>query len=155
MCYLKSAKVVNDVEFGIDYVEIEYTKFVPGNNQYEVFKDYFNTKPLGSWNQILCMKQNVAVDKFLDTMVEKNVEVLQKMADIAVEHSTPHFRLMHASKILDPTFQPPYINPSSYWQKNFVKDFCKETIPEIIYNCTNAHRLEKFFNVAKLIQLEL
>ena len=43
MSFLKSAKFVNDVELGADFVEVEYTKYVVGENRYDTFVDYFRT----------------------------------------------------------------------------------------------------------------
>lgn len=154
MSFLKSAKFINDVELDCDFVEVEYTKYVVGENRYETFVDYFRTTPLGDWVELKSLKQNIPLEKFLDTMVEKTTEVLQKMCDVVLESTACSTRLMHATKILDPTFTPPRVNLSRQWQRAFVDDFCMETLPEVVYHCTDEARLEKFFNVVKLIQQE-
>jgi len=151
MSFLKSAKFVNDVELGAEFVEVEYTKYIPGENRYETFVDYFRTNPLGDWVEITSLKQNIPLEKFLDTMVERTAEVLHKMCEVAVEDVECSTRLMYASKILDPTFIPPVLNMKSSWQRRHMIDFCMETIPEIIYHCTDERRLEKFYHVVKLI----
>lgn len=154
MSFLKSAKFVNDVELGCDMVEVEYTKYVEGENVYKTFVDFYRTTPRGQWVEITSLKQNIPLEKFLDTMVEKNTEVLQKMCDVVLESTPCSTRLMYASKILDPTFIPPVVNLSRAWQRTFVDDFCMNTLPELIYHCTKDHRLEKFFNVVRAIALE-
>lgn len=151
MSFLKSAKFVNDVELGADFVEVEYTKYVVGENRYDTFVDYFRTTPRGDWVEITSLKQNIPLEKFLDTMVEKTTEVLQKMCDVAIEGAACTTRLMNASKILDPTFTPPYVNLRHAWQCALVHDFCMEVLPEIIYHCIDDDRLENFYHVVKLI----
>ena len=63
-------------------------------------------------------------------------------------------RAMNAVKILDPTFSPPVINMHCTWQKKFAKDVCEQHMPQIIKTCTNDMRLEKFFRVLQLIEVE-
>jgi len=41
-------------------------------------------------------------------------------------------RIMNTSKILDPTFIPPYINVKHAWQRKFARCVCETTIPYII-----------------------
>jgi hypothetical protein len=154
MSFLKSAKFVNDVELGVDFVEVEYTKYVVGENRYDTFVDYFNTKPRGDWVELTSLKQNIPLEKFLDSMVEKTTEVLQKMCEVALDEVECSTRLMNASKILDSTFTPPYVNMRRSWQRALVNDFCMEVLPEIIYHCTDDQRLEKFFHICKLISAE-
>jgi hypothetical protein len=45
--FLKSAKFISDVELGCDIVEVEYTKYVEGENRYETFVDLCRVKDLG------------------------------------------------------------------------------------------------------------
>src|SRR6056300_1184780 len=143
--FLKSAKFITDVEDGLDYVEVEYTKYVDDENRYETFVDYYNTSPRGDWVELTSLKQNIPLEKFLDSMVEKTTEVLQKMCEVALDEVECSTRLMNASKILDSTFSPPYVNMRRSWQRTLVNDFCMEVLPEIIYHCTDDQRLEKFF----------
>ena len=152
--FLKSAKFITDVEDGCDYVEVEYTKYVVGENRYDTFIDYFNTTPRGDWVELTSLKQNIPLEKFLDTMVERTTEVLQKMCDVALENTECSTRLMYASKILAPSFVPPVVDLRWSWQRTLVDDFCMEVLPEIVYHCTRHDRLEKFFNVVRLIQQE-
>ena len=159
--FLKSAKSVYDVDSELQYVEIVYEKYVPGKG-YNTYCDYINTEPLADWIHLKSKKQSIPYEKFLDTMVEKTLEVRQKMAELALEnilaenldiHTT--IRVAHASKILDPTFQPPIINVNSAWQVDFMKKFCKKYLLEIIQRCNNLGRLEYFINVLNIIQSEV
>ena len=154
MSFLKCAKFVNDVELGSDMVEVEYTKYVEGENVYQDFVDFYRTTPAGQWVEITSLKQNIPLEKFLDTMVVKTTEVLQKMCDVILESTPCSTRLMYASKILDPTFTPPVVNLSRAWQRTLVDDFCMYTLPELVYHCTDDRRLEKFFNVVRVIATE-
>lgn len=149
-CFLRSAKFITDVEDGCDYVEVEYVG--QGGNTYV---DYYNTTPRGDWIEITSLKRNIPLEKFLDTMLERNIEVLQKMCEIVLEQTDCSTRLMYTSKILDPTFIPPVVNTNSAWQCEFVNDFCMYTLPDLIYHCDKPARLEKFFNVVKMIQQQL
>lgn len=151
--FIKSAKVVCDVESNLDYVEIKYDKFVNGRG-FRTYVDYINTKPYANWTQLKCEPKTIPYEKFLDTMFEKTVEVRKKMAQIVVENINAskqnihnYIRITHASKILDPTFQPPYINIKSAWQREFVKKFCKTTLLELVEECNDESRLLYFFNV--------
>jgi len=152
--FLKSAKFITDVEDGLDYVEVEYTKYVDDENRYETFVDYYNTSPRGDWVELTSLKQNIPLEKFLDTMVERSTEVLQKMCEIVLEQTECSTRLMYTSKILAPSFVPPVVDLRFSWQRTLVDDFCMHVLPEIVYRCTNDERLEHFFNVVRMIQQE-
>jgi len=151
--FIKSALAVYDVESDLEYVEIEHERFVRGKG-YNTYRDYINTKPLADWVKITSKTQSIPYEKFLDTMCEKTLEVRQKMAELALENILAdrrdihtYIRVAHASKILDPTFQPPWINIKSAWQKEFVRKFCEDTLTDLIQRTTDESRLEYFFNV--------
>lgn len=158
---LKSAHVVHDVEEDRSYIEVLYSKYI-NDEGYKTFVDYLAAKPIGDWTKIVSKTQGVRYEKFIDTMIEKNVETRQKMAAIMLENIQGYMfnnirtqiRVMNSVKILDPTFDPPYINKRCSWQREFVSTFCKEILPDVIERCTNVNRLERFFNVLKLIELE-
>jgi hypothetical protein len=158
--FIKSAKAVYDVESELEYVEIEYERFVRGKG-YETYVDYINTKPLADWVVLTSKTQSIPYEKFLDTMCEKTFEVRQKMAELALEnivadkqHVNTYIRTAHASKILDPTFQPPWINVKSAWQREFIKKFCTETLADLVQRCDDESRLEYFTDVLRNIQLQ-
>jgi len=159
---LKSAHVVHDVDENKTFIEIMYSKYVPDEG-YKTFVDYLNAQPIGDWTKIVSKKETVRYEKFLDTMIEKNLETRQKMALIMLENVTgdmfvdikTQIRIMNTIKILDPTFEPPFVNRRCSWQKQFVRDFCQDILPDVVERCTNEKRLDRFFSVLRLIELEL
>ncbi len=155
--FLKSAKAVYDVDSDLDYVAIRYERFVKGKG-YATYVDYIHTKPLADWTYLRSQTQSIPYEKFLDTMCEKTLEVRQKMAELVLQNiiadkQTIHtyIRTAYASKILDPTFQPPWINTESAWQREFIKKFCVDTLADLIQRCEDESRLEYFFNVLRNI----
>ena len=159
---LKSAHVVHDVDENKTFIEIMYSKYVPDEG-YKTFVDYLNAQPIGDWTKIVSKKETVRYEKFLDTMIEKNLETRQKMALIMLENIAgdmfidikTQIRIMNTIKILDPTFDPPFVNRRCSWQKQFVRDFCQDILPDVVERCTNEKRLDRFFSVLRLIELEL
>jgi hypothetical protein len=158
--FLKTAKAVYDVESELDYVAITYERFVKGRG-YATYVDYIHTRPLADWTVLKSKTQSIPYEKFLDTMCEKTPEVRQKMAELALENivadkQTVHtyIRTAYASKILDPTFQPPWINTESAWQREFIRKFCVDTLADLIQRCDDESRLEYFFNVLCSIHSE-
>jgi hypothetical protein len=154
----KSAKVIHDIESDLDYIEFTYERFVKGKG-YETYVDHINTTPLANWTTLKSESQSIPFEKFLGVMCEKNLEVRQKMAELALENImvdkqsfNTHIRTAYASKILDPTFQPPWINRKSAWQREFIKKFCTDTLADLIQRCKDESRLEYFFNVLNNIQ---
>jgi len=151
--FIKSAKAVYDVESKLEYVEITYERFVRGKG-YETYVDYINTRPLADWVVLTSKTQSIPYEKFLDTMCEKTLEVRQKMAELALENILAdkrsvhtYIRMTHATTILDPTFQPPWINVKSAWQREFVRKFCEDTLMDLVQRCVDESRLEYFFTV--------
>ena len=157
--FIKTAKAVYDIDSGLDYIEIEYERYVRGKG-YMTYVDYINSKPLAEWTFLKSRSQSIPYEKFLDTMCEKTLEVRQKMAELAVENIIAdkqsvhtYIRTAHASKILDPTFKPPWINIKSAWQRDFIKKFCEDTLLDLIQRTQNESRLDYFFNVVHNIEL--
>ena len=149
--FIRDATHVHDIDSGLDYVEITYKK------QNRTYTDYINTEPLG-WTRISCTANYY---RFLDAMVVKTVEVLQRMAELALEdilhdEHEPRLwvRLMHAVRILDPTFQPPRIDMESAWQVEFITESCKKYIPTAIYTCISKKRLSYFNDVVQRLAQE-
>lgn len=155
--FLKSAKSVYDVDSDLDYVAITYERFVKGKG-YATYVDYIHTKPLADWTYLRSQTQSIPYEKFLDTMCEKTLEVRQKMAELALQNIVAdkhnihtYIRTAYASKILDPSFQPPWINTKSAWQREFIKKFCVDTLADLIQRCEDESRLEYFFSVLRNI----
>ena len=158
--FIKSAKSVHDVESDLAYVEIVYERYVKGK-WYETYTDYINTEPLADWTYLESEKQSIPYEKFLDSMVKKTLEVRQRIAELVLENilsyeqtDRVYVRVAHAMKILDPTFQPPRVNMESAWQMELIKKLCKKYAPYAIQHCTKKSRLEYFFNVLRIIELE-
>jgi len=158
--FVKTARVSHDVESGSNIVEVEYTKYECGIG-YISKRDVFDTTPIGNWTEIRSITDTLRYEQFLDTMVNKTTEIRRKMALVELETSMCEnnntrsiVRIMNAVKILDPTFSPPVINMRCSWQKNFIKQMCLEQLPIIIDTCVNDLRLEKFFRVLQLIEVE-
>ena len=158
--FIKSAKAVHDVESDLAYVEIVYERYMRGKG-YETFTDYINTEPLADWTYLRSERQSIPYEKFLDSMVKKTLEVKQRMAELILENilsyeqsDRTYIRIANAAKILDPTFQPPRVNMESAWQMEFIKKLCKKYVPHAIQVCTRKSRLEYFFNVLRIIELE-
>jgi hypothetical protein len=158
--FIKSAKSVHDVESDLAYVEIVYERYMKGKG-YETYTDYINTEPLADWTYLESEKQSIPYEKFLDSMVNKTLEVRQRMAELVLENilsyeqtNRVYVRIAHAMKILDPTFQPPRVNMESAWQMEIIKKLCKKYAPYAIQHCTKKSRLEYFFNVLRIIELE-
>ena len=135
--FLKSAKSVYDVDSDLDYVAITYERFVKGKG-YATYVDYIHTKPSADWIYLKSKTQSIPYEKFLDTMCEKTIEVHQKMAELALQNIISdkqnihtYIRTAYASKILDPSFQPPWINTKSAWQREFIKKFCMDTLADL------------------------
>lgn len=159
--FFKCAKVVHDVESDLTYVEIVYDSYIRGKG-YQTFTDYMNTEPLADWQVFESKKRSIPYLKFLDIMVSKTIEVRQRMAELLLDEIlttkrdlNTYIRLTHATKILDPSFQPPIINMKSAWQRDFITKFCKKHLHHSIEECVKLDRLEYFFNVLQLIQQEL
>lgn len=151
--FLKSAKAVYDVDSDLDYVTITYERYVKEKG-YATYVDYIHTKPLADWTYLKSNTQSIPYEKFLDTMCEKTLEVRQKMAELALQNILAdkhkihtYIRTAYASKILDPSFQPPWINTESAWQREFIRKFCSDTLADLIQRCEDESRLEYFFNV--------
>ena len=155
--FLKEAHVFADGT----RVELKYTRYIEGDG-YVDFADCFTARPIGGWKDLVSSKESMRYEQFLDTMVEKTNTVRRVMALIQLdnalcENKNIHslLRVMHAVKIIDPTFTPPHINTRCGWQKRLVKSMCLHTLPHVIEHCTNDKSLERFFNVMRAIEAEI
>lgn len=157
----KSAKHLCDADTGVDLVETSYTKYTPDKG-YNLFKDTFMTTPTCDWIEIKSVKEQIPYENFLNTMVKKNQEVYQTMCNIVVNNilmGSPSkkqlMRMMRSIKILDSTFEPPYVNLNCRWQCEFMNFMCKETLPALIDETHNQKNLKRLFNVLKSIESSL
>jgi hypothetical protein len=143
--FIRSAKHVHDVESDLSYVEIVYDRYMKGKG-YSTFTDYINTEPLADWIHLQSGKHSIPYERMAELVLE-NIMVYEQSSKVYV-------RIAHATKIIDPTFQPPRVNMESAWQMEFIKKLCKKYIPHAIQECTKKSRLEYFFNVLRIIELE-
>ena len=161
-CFVKHAKVSYDVESDMKIIEIKYTKYIKELGHYCDYTDFFNTVPMGDWNEIRSQTGSVQYENFLYAMVRPTLEVRRKMASIALhnilcENRAPkvHIELMNRIHILDPSFDTPFINRKCSWQNRLVRMMSESLMPQIIDECKNAKRLEKFFISIKELELKL
>lgn len=159
--FLKEAHVFYDAHVGHECVELKYTRYIEGEG-YKNFTECFVARPIGGWTDIKSSRESMRYEQFLDTMVEKTITTRRVMAlieleNVLCENKNIHslLRIMNAVKIIDPTFNPPVINITCNWQKNLVKSICHHTIPRVIEFCTNEKRLDRLFNVMRLIESEI
>lgn len=160
--FIKRALVVEDIEDGHTHVEIEYMRFIEDFSEkgaYKKFTDYFLTRPVGDWKELTFKTSSMPYENFLSIMVKQTLEIKQRLVNIVLENillNNPNFhtkiRVLHASKILDPSFVPPVINSESSWQVSLLDDLCKEYIPDMIERSDHSQRLIKMFNVLKQIE---
>jgi len=154
--FIKKATSVYHIEHQLQYIQVEYEKYVESKETYETYVDHLMTEPLAEWVEFKAKPRSIPYVKFLDTMVNKTFEVRQRMAELALEEalrsSDNYVRIAHTAKILDPSFQPPRINVRSAWQKEFIKNFCYDTLTDLIERTCNMSRLEYFFNVVSSMQ---
>lgn len=156
--FLKYAKSVHDVEADISCVEAVYERYT-ADQGYLIHTDYLHTEPTTDWTYIQSRKP-VQYDKFLDTMVDKTLDVRRRLAELALDtlfswdqENIVYVRVAHAMKILDPTFQPPYVNMTCAWQMDIMRTLCKG-VHHAIQVCTDTSRLDYFLKVVRLIALE-
>jgi len=159
--FLKEAHVFSDTHTGRDCVELKYTRYIEGEG-YMDFAECFDAKPIGGWSDIKSSRESMRYEQFLDTMVEKTITTRRVMAlieleNVLCENKNIHslLRIMRTVRILDPTFITPTINTRCGWQKRLVRSMCHNTLPHVIEHCTNEKRLERMFNVMRVIESEI
>ncbi len=134
-------------------VEIFHKKLV--NGEWARYSDYIYTKPKGDWIEIRFKETDqMEYTDFLETMVVWNHDVAKKLARLVstVNDSwddQDKISAMHAIKILDPTFTPPYINLRCKWQRRLLDDLIGPTVTSIIDTCKNEKRLGKYYEAMK------
>lgn len=157
--FIRSAKCVHDVESDLSYIEINYDRYTKKRG-YSVYTDFVNTEALADWTILECKEKSIPYVKFLETMVKETMEVQQRIAELRCEElfmteQTPekYVRVVHAIKILDPTFQPPRVNMGSAWQMEMLKRICKIYTSQAIQECVQSTRLKYFNDVLRIIIL--
>ena len=117
------------------------------------YSDYIISRPLGNWsNMIFEENDKVLFHSFLNTMVFKNNEVLRKMATLVhdqfmITSVKSDVWLVDQLCILDPTFQPGRFNLSAAWQRDLIRDICKNSAIYVIGTCRNNDRLHDYYKI--------
>lgn len=143
---LLTATSIFDCESQYDCVKIDYVVDEPGipvRNKTE----WIYTKTLGDWKKInFSTDDGVTVERFLDSMVVKNLEVWRKMCVLLLKKiGFDYHRYLYLTEILDPTFKSPRINYGCRWQREFADSFMNQDFMGVISTCTNKRRLEKLY----------
>lgn len=145
--YVLNAKSSYDVEYDHDVVEITVDRWREGTG-WQKHTDFIYTRPNGDWTEINFKRTDcVKYVNFLETMVEKNVEVCRKiaqtLADQIIDYQNwgEYVRLMKSLTILDPTFEVPHINLKCRWQRELLETICVDWTKMVISTCYNCVRL--------------
>ena len=153
-----SAKYFYNVDNNTDSIEIKYQKFTPGIG-YRIKTDFIYSRPLGNWTEIAFSKDDsVSYTNFLNTMVSKNIEVYRKLARIAhrriLDSYSYKINLLNAIRILDPTFNPPFINLKCGWQCELLDIIIERFSICVISTCKNEMRLYRYFNALQALKVK-
>src|SRR5210317_201714 len=157
--FVRSAKYIHEVESGLDYVEISYTRYVKADREYVEYTEYLNTRPVGDWVEICSLRRNMSYERFLDCMVDKTLEVRQRIVQMTLrtlldekgEDARTIIRTMHATKVLDRSFTPPYVNVDSPWQMDLAKHICENVFHDLIEECMDERALERLYLILRLL----
>ena len=152
MYFVQAATVSNEC------VEVSYIIKRPGN-VVNSHTDFLYTQSKG-WTYLKFSDDGILYSDFLNTLVEKNVDVYRKMCRIEIDTminkkhrnlTKINLKIMNAICILDPTFKPPIINVDCGWQRQFLNDICNLTSFHVIATCRNHKRMQRFFNVLRAL----
>ena len=140
-------------------VEIKYNKWFNGTG-YHDHTIYLETKPSGNWSNIIFEEDTQAtVIDFLRSMVDTNIDVQRKIAQLSLEKALQKFELSHPSKIvrimnatclLDTTFTPPVINEGCGWQIELLHNIVNMSFG-VINTCRNMKRLDRYSRTLELL----
>ena len=134
-------------------IAVYHKKYVNDVIGWARFTDYIYSTPRGNWIDIRYSKiDDMEYRTFLETMVTNNVYVARKLAKLASVcddswDDRDKIESMHAIRILDPTFTPPYIILKCTWQRNLLDDLIGRVVHEIIGKCRNKKRLDRYYEV--------
>jgi hypothetical protein len=159
--FVKEARTFVNERTNLTNVELKYSRYIEGDG-YVNEAACFNTKPIGEWEEIKFKHGSTSYVYFLENMIVNTSRTRRVMATIILEDILCEnfdincmIRLMNAIKIIDPTFSPPIVNKKSRWQKEFVKELCLYTFPQVIMKCGHKNRIITLIDVLKSIAEEL
>jgi hypothetical protein len=122
------------------------------------FVDCFATKGKGNWNCISFNPGEMSYEIFVSSMIHPNLETIKSVCSALLEtilndinKPNTYLRIINAIFYLDYHFKAPRVNMDIEWHRDFITDFCNNTIPHIIDSCNDFDGLNKFFNILKLI----
>ena len=148
--FVLNAKNSHDVDVGHNIVEVITTQYFPGTG-WNNHTDFLYTNSKGNWSELSFKKDEyVSYESFLNSMVEKNLEVCRKIAQVSAERIvnggswSDFVKLMRSLTILDDTFTPPYINLRCRWQREFLESICNTWVRVVISTCHNMVNLTHF-----------
>ena len=151
--FVLNAKSSWDVDANQNIVEITTTRWLPGTG-WNRHTDFLYTKPRGDWNNLTFSRDDgPKYYDFLNTMVDNNLEVERKKAQVCanlvVENGswTDFVKLMNNLTIMDTTFEPPVINLRCRWQRELLESMCNSWTQMVISTCLNQNNLSKFSRV--------
>jgi len=155
--FVVNAKSSYDVEAEQNVVEITTERWLDGTG-WKKHKDFIYTGSNGDWTELNFKRfECVGYVNFLNTMVQKNVEVLRKIAQLLTDtvvndwNWSTYVRLMNSLTILDPTFEPPHINLKCRWQRELLETICTEWATMVISTCYNPIRLGRYAKEVELL----
>ena len=141
-------------------VEIKYNRWIPGLG-YNGHTIFLETKPMGNWNKLTFEEDTTTtVIDFLNCMVEMNIDVQRKIAQLTLDQAvlkyegksqTKMVSLMDAISLLDTTFVPPGINIGCGWQIELLHNIVTNTSYGVIHTCRNMRRLNRYSKTLQLI----
>ena len=157
LCFVREALYTYNVDQGTHMIEIVNERWYPGIGN-KTKRDYIYGTPNGNWNHIMFGPGETTYESFMDSMVKKDVDTLRKMCRLVLENHTIYnpsqrtkIRLMNAIKILDPTFEPPIINRKCGWQNELMEQIVNTYSNVVISTCINMPRLERYFNIVRMM----
>lgn len=130
------------------HIEVNITEYIPGT-LWETKTEFIHSSPKGNWNYLeFTNDEQVSFVKFLDLMVEENIEVLKLKIKLLLEENIQNnFReIVNALSMVDPTFIAPETNPRCHWQNQLLLDICNGSVYYVIATCKNRRRLKRFLN---------
>jgi hypothetical protein len=139
---MNTVRYVIDAECGEDFIEVTLT-----NNS----KHWINTTPKGDWQHLKLNGVNFA--DFLRTMVEPNLEVNRKIANLELQQTHKYsIRAMRCLRILDSSFDVPYINKNSEWQMMMVSYMNQVFGFAAIDQCNDQWALMTYANMLRAVR---
>ena len=143
--YVKSATYVYDVESNESIVEV---------CTFDGHKHFLYTYPKGNWSSLsFTKKEKMDFVDFMMTMIKTTLDVAKKVARIQSDYMyAGSIKVMRKLRILDTTFDPPYINKKSQWQMSMVKYYNTRGARELIDSSISISKLLTYTKALKALE---